>query len=82
MKKDFEENAKEEEMYTSEGMKGIMSRPPPTYSQRETKENIMSQPYTKTSPFATDYPEKPKTFQKQSTFSRDVEMTPIELEIM
>lgn len=37
---------------------------------QETKENVYTQSYVSKSPFATDYPEKPKTFSKQS----DVEM--------
>jgi hypothetical protein len=79
MKKDFEENTKEEEVYKSCGMKEALSRPPvhssyqppaypphhPVSRVHESKENIQTQPYAYKTPFATDYPEKPKPFSKQ-----------------
>lgn len=39
---------------------------PPKVHTQESKENVYSQSYVSKSPFATDYPEKPKTFSKQS----------------
>ena len=51
-------------------MKDVLTRPLNQYG--ESKENILTQPFASKSPFATDYPEKPKTYTKQST--KDIDM--------